>query len=75
MKTKSLKTVSLFMLFAIPFCKETFPTYAANIRAVVAMHVHVRYVQGFVHESLVADIALESVLSLVSLHVFLVSRN
>ncbi len=65
--------VSLFMLFAIPFCKETFPTCTANIRALVAMHVHVRYVHGFVHESLVADVALESVLSLVSLHVILVS--
>ncbi len=66
-------TVSLFMLFTICFYKETFPTCARNVGSSVAVFVHVSHIIGFVHESLVADIALESVLSLVSLHVILVS--
>ena len=61
------------MLFASPFCKETFPTYATNVGSSVAVHVHVHHIVSFVHESLVAEVALESVLSLVSLHVILVS--
>ncbi len=50
-------------------------TYTANIRPLVAMPVHVGCIISFVHESLLTDVAVQTKLSLVSLHVILVSCN
>lgn len=68
-----LFSVSGFMLFTVPFRIETFSTNGANIRATVAVLVHVGCIVGFVHKSLVTFTAVESILSSVLLHVIPIS--
>ncbi len=75
-KQISLKTVHVpFHAFYIPSLKRNFSHMCCKCGVAGCCVCSCEPYNYFVHESLVADIALESVLPLMSLHVLLVSRN
>ncbi len=74
-KSLHMLNVSFFVVFTMCLWKETFPTCATNMRSPVAVHVHVSHIISFAHKTFVASIALETVLSWVSLHVILASSH